>query len=112
MSVGSSVSCRGLMVVVVLMAATMGAGADVALTPAGVWPRPRQWHVSRRGMMAAMAHATIPGDGIAELGTILSIWAHPDDETYLAAGVMAAAADRGARRLRVGHRRRARHARP
>ena len=33
----------------------------------------------------------------AELGTILSVWAHPDDETYLAAGVMAAAADRGQR---------------
>jgi LmbE family N-acetylglucosaminyl deacetylase len=33
----------------------------------------------------------------AGLGTILSIWAHPDDETYLAAGVMAAAADRGQR---------------
>jgi LmbE family N-acetylglucosaminyl deacetylase len=26
-----------------------------------------------------------------ELGTILSIWAHPDDETYLAAGVMSTA---------------------
>src|SRR5262245_5439689 len=33
----------------------------------------------------------------AELGTIRSLWAHPDDETYLAAGVMAAAADRGHR---------------
>ena len=32
-----------------------------------------------------------------ELGTILSVWAHPDDETYLAAGVMAAAVDRGQR---------------
>jgi LmbE family N-acetylglucosaminyl deacetylase len=31
------------------------------------------------------------------LGTILSVWAHPDDETYLAAGVMATAADRGDR---------------
>jgi LmbE family N-acetylglucosaminyl deacetylase len=31
------------------------------------------------------------------LGTILSIWAHPDDETYLAGGVMAAARDRGQR---------------
>lgn len=31
------------------------------------------------------------------LGTILSFWAHPDDETYLAAGVMAAAADNGQR---------------
>lgn len=33
----------------------------------------------------------------AELGTILSLWAHPDDETYLSAGVMAAARDRGQR---------------
>lgn len=32
-----------------------------------------------------------------DLGTILSIWAHPDDETYLAAGVMSAARDAGAR---------------
>jgi LmbE family N-acetylglucosaminyl deacetylase len=32
--------------------------------------------------------------GVAELGTILSIWAHPDDETYLAGGLMAMARDR------------------
>ena len=31
------------------------------------------------------------------LGTILSIWAHPDDETYLAGGTMAAARDHGQR---------------
>ena len=31
------------------------------------------------------------------LGTILSVWAHPDDETYLAGGVMAAAVDCGQR---------------
>jgi LmbE family N-acetylglucosaminyl deacetylase len=31
------------------------------------------------------------------LGTIVSIWAHPDDETYLAGGLMAAAAARGQR---------------
>jgi LmbE family N-acetylglucosaminyl deacetylase len=31
----------------------------------------------------------------ARLGTILSVWAHPDDETYLAAGIMAAARDNG-----------------
>jgi LmbE family N-acetylglucosaminyl deacetylase len=31
------------------------------------------------------------------LGTILSIWAHPDDETYLAGGLMAAARDQGQR---------------
>ncbi|WP_157101320.1 PIG-L deacetylase family protein [Nocardia shimofusensis] len=34
---------------------------------------------------------------IGELGTILSIWAHPDDETYLAAGIMAAARENGQR---------------
>jgi len=32
-----------------------------------------------------------------DLGTILSVWAHPDDETYLAAGLMAAARDAGRR---------------
>ena len=32
-----------------------------------------------------------------DLGTILSVWAHPDDETYLAGGVMAAARDAGQR---------------
>jgi LmbE family N-acetylglucosaminyl deacetylase len=32
-----------------------------------------------------------------DLGTILSVWAHPDDETYLAAGVMASARDNGQR---------------
>jgi LmbE family N-acetylglucosaminyl deacetylase len=31
------------------------------------------------------------------LGSILSVWAHPDDETYLSAGVMARAVDRGDR---------------
>jgi LmbE family N-acetylglucosaminyl deacetylase len=35
--------------------------------------------------------------GVAGLGTILSIWAHPDDETYLAGGVMAEARDLGQR---------------
>jgi LmbE family N-acetylglucosaminyl deacetylase len=34
---------------------------------------------------------------IDRLGTILSIWAHPDDETYLCAGIMAAARDVGQR---------------
>jgi LmbE family N-acetylglucosaminyl deacetylase len=32
-----------------------------------------------------------------DLGTILSVWAHPDDETYLAGGIMAAASDHGRR---------------
>lgn len=34
---------------------------------------------------------------ITDLGTIASIWAHPDDETYLAGGVMATAAAAGQR---------------
>ncbi len=32
-----------------------------------------------------------------ELGTILGVWAHPDDETYLTAGLMAEAVQRGSR---------------
>jgi LmbE family N-acetylglucosaminyl deacetylase len=34
---------------------------------------------------------------IAELGTVLGIWAHPDDEAYLSGGLMAMARDRGSR---------------
>jgi LmbE family N-acetylglucosaminyl deacetylase len=34
---------------------------------------------------------------VERLGSILSVWAHPDDETYLAAGVMATARDLGQR---------------
>lgn len=37
-----------------------------------------------------------PAD-IPQLGTILSIWAHPDDETYWAGGVMSEAIRRGQR---------------
>jgi LmbE family N-acetylglucosaminyl deacetylase len=33
----------------------------------------------------------------ADLGTVLGIWAHPDDETLLSAGLMAAARDAGRR---------------
>lgn len=40
--------------------------------------------------ISSPVHATA-----APLGTILSVWAHPDDETYLAAGLMAAARDNG-----------------
>ena len=32
-----------------------------------------------------------------ELGTILGVWAHPDDETYLSAGIMARAVRNGSR---------------
>ncbi|MFD1938202.1 MULTISPECIES: PIG-L deacetylase family protein [Nonomuraea] len=35
--------------------------------------------------------------GVAGLGSILGIWAHPDDEAYLSGGLMALARDRGSR---------------
>jgi LmbE family N-acetylglucosaminyl deacetylase len=34
---------------------------------------------------------------VGELGTVLGIWAHPDDEAYLSGGLMALARDSGAR---------------
>lgn len=34
-------------------------------------------------------------DDIRQLGTILCVWAHPDDESYLAAGIMATAVENG-----------------
>jgi LmbE family N-acetylglucosaminyl deacetylase len=40
---------------------------------------------------------SLRSDDPASWGTILSIWAHPDDESYLAAAVMAAARDAGQR---------------
>src|SRR5262245_103589 len=41
--------------------------------------------------------APIGAEDIDRLGSILCIFAHPDDETFLAGAVMAAAAERGAR---------------
>ncbi len=37
--------------------------------------------------------------GVEELGTILGVWAHPDDETYLMGAIMALARDAGQRVL-------------
>jgi LmbE family N-acetylglucosaminyl deacetylase len=34
---------------------------------------------------------------LATLGTVLTVWAHPDDETYLAGGLLAALTDAGHR---------------
>jgi LmbE family N-acetylglucosaminyl deacetylase len=34
---------------------------------------------------------------VAELGTVLGVWAHPDDEAYLSGGLMALARDAGSR---------------
>ena len=36
-------------------------------------------------------------DSLTQLGTVLMVWAHPDDETYLAGGLSAALADAGQR---------------
>jgi LmbE family N-acetylglucosaminyl deacetylase len=41
--------------------------------------------------------STKAGGSTAVLGTILSVWAHPDDETYLSAGLMALARRAGNR---------------
>ena len=50
------------------------------------------------GQAAGMQSATtITAENVAELGTILGIWAHPDDEAYLSAGLMALARDNGQR---------------
>src|SRR6185503_18397034 len=37
------------------------------------------------------------GSDVGALGTILGIWAHPDDEAYLSGGLMALARDAGSR---------------
>lgn len=36
-------------------------------------------------------------DAVRKLGTVLGVWAHPDDEMYLSAGLMAIARDNGQR---------------
>jgi LmbE family N-acetylglucosaminyl deacetylase len=41
--------------------------------------------------------ALAEGGLVGDLGTILGIWAHPDDEVFLSGGVMAAARDAGQR---------------
>ena len=43
-------------------------------------------------------------DSLTRLGTVLVVWAHPDDETYLVGGLSAALTGRGtAGGLRDGH---------
>jgi LmbE family N-acetylglucosaminyl deacetylase len=40
-------------------------------------------------------HPRLPAADVSHLGTILQIWAHPDDESYLAGGLSIRAADNG-----------------
>ncbi|HEX5016746.1 MAG TPA: PIG-L family deacetylase [Actinomycetes bacterium] len=47
--------------------------------------------------MPAFNPQTGPVKSGAELGTVLGVWAHPDDETYLSSGLMAEAVDAGSR---------------
>jgi LmbE family N-acetylglucosaminyl deacetylase len=55
----------------------------------------------RRNLFPPLAgRATLPCvvvRDVAELGTVMSVWAHPDDEAYLCGGLMAAAVDAGSR---------------
>jgi LmbE family N-acetylglucosaminyl deacetylase len=44
-----------------------------------------------------VAEGESAGGGMSELGTILGVWAHPDDETYLMAGLAANAVREGDR---------------
>lgn len=41
--------------------------------------------------------ASRPTSGVAEIGVLLGVWAHPDDEAYLSAGLMAVARAAGHR---------------
>jgi LmbE family N-acetylglucosaminyl deacetylase len=50
-----------------------------------------------RGMMEVMTTLRPDIGSPPALGTVLAVWAHPDDETYLAGGVMAALRDAGRR---------------
>lgn len=46
----------------------------------------------------ATTHTAPVGDGtVAQLGTTVCVWAHPDDESYLSGGLMAALRDAGQR---------------
>jgi LmbE family N-acetylglucosaminyl deacetylase len=44
--------------------------------------------------MSAMVRS---GSDVSKLGTIMGVWAHPDDEAYLSGGLMALARDAGSR---------------
>jgi LmbE family N-acetylglucosaminyl deacetylase len=57
---------------------------------------PAVWRVVVRGGLVEEWRVSGPFD-VAGLGTILGVWAHPDDEAYLSGGLMAIARDNGSR---------------
>lgn len=44
--------------------------------------------------------AGIPGRDVTKLGTVVAVWAHPDDEAFLSGGLMALATQAGSRVVR------------
>src|SRR5687767_8857139 len=69
------------------------AGTGRASAGAARCERPPRPSASRRVEEAMVEEARM----VAELGTLLGIWAHPDDEAYLSGGLMALARDIGSR---------------
>jgi LmbE family N-acetylglucosaminyl deacetylase len=60
--------------------------------------RPRPSGFSEIGRRASEIEGRRQEEGrMDELGTILGVWAHPDDEAYLTAGIMARAVRNGSR---------------
>ncbi len=60
------------------------------------------WHGAVIDFSPSTLRGVLPVNAIApldidRLGTVLSVWAHPDDETYLAGGVMASCVAAGQR---------------
>jgi LmbE family N-acetylglucosaminyl deacetylase len=47
--------------------------------------------------MIQTLEAETPTVDVTNLGTVLAVWAHPDDETFLSAGLLALAAEAGSR---------------
>lgn len=65
--------------------------AVLVLVNTSIWASRLKRDGSWRPTVAGCHTAVMARQDIAELGTILSIWAHPDDEAYLCGGIMAVA---------------------
>lgn len=65
--------------------------------PGAPWPGPTTAVAGADADADAVGVAAGGWVDVSSLGSILSVWAHPDDETYLSGGTMAAAAAAGQR---------------